>query len=269
VGLVLGALQVSARLLASANGASVYHSPWRDLVPVVEAAGGCDALIVDAPYSERTHSGHGTLERWGTSTPPAYDGGARREIDYKFWTEADVREFVEAWSPLVRGWIVSITDDGLSQTWRSEFARVGRMDFASVPFVAPGSRVRLSGDGPSCWTTHCMASRPRTREMSRWGTLPGAYVLPEGCSERMPVVGGKPTWLTRALVRDYSRPGDLVVDPCCGGGSTCVGAIREGRRAIGGDLDEKHAQLAANWISEPFAKSPAQAARQPSLWGAL
>lgn len=255
---------MTPRLLTDAHGAAVYHADWRALLGVVPR---CNTLIVDAPYSERTHNGHGTMERWGTATPPSYDGGERREINYQCWTDVDVRDFVEAWSPRVSGWMVSITDDVLAPVWRRELERVGRYAFAPLPFVAPGSRVRLAGDGPSCWTTwlvsaaskeiagpcelgaHVVVARPRTKEALKWGTLPGAYVLPKGYSEKMPVVGGKPLWLMERLVEDYSRPGDLVVDPCCGAGTTLLGAIRTGRRAVGGDALQEHADLAARRVS--------------------
>ena len=238
----------AAEKLADAGAAQVFHSDWRDLLPVAAA---CNALIVDAPYSQRTHSGHGTQERWGTSLPPTHDGGQRREINYQAWGDADVRAFVEAWTERVGGWMVSITDDVLAPVWRAEFERVGRMAFAPIPFVAPGSRVRLAGDGPSCWTVYIMVARPRTREMSRWGTLPGAYVLPPGFAERMKVVGGKPLWLMERLVEDYSRPGDLIVDPCCGVGTTLAAAVRTGRRAIGGDVMREHAEAAAQRLRQP------------------
>lgn len=45
----------------------------------------------------------------------------------------------------------------------------------------------------------------------------------------------KPVDLLRWLVRTYSEPGDLVVDPCAGSGSTGEAAIAEGRRFIGFD----------------------------------
>ena len=41
----------------------------------------------------------------------------------------------------------------------------------------------------------------------------------------------------RAIVRDYSEPGDLVCDPCAGGGTTLLAAVIEGRRAIGAERD--------------------------------
>jgi modification methylase len=42
----------------------------------------------------------------------------------------------------------------------------------------------------------------------------------------------------------YSRPGDLVLDPLCGTGTTLVEAIRAGRDAIGVELETRWAHLA-------------------------
>ena len=243
-------------LLADANGGRVYHADWRVIAGVV---GEVDALIVDAPYSEKTHAGHNDGPTTGKVGNPGYvnsstgqieQGWERRALSYAAFTTADVRSFVETWSPLTRGWFVSITDDVLAPIWQAELARVGRYVFAPLPYVAPGSRVRLTGDGPSAWTCWIIVARPKSRAYSTWGTLPGAYVLPPGCAERMSVVGGKPSWLMERLAEDYSRPGDLVCDPCCGAGTTLVGAIRTGRRAAGGDIDRAHAELAAARIRE-------------------
>jgi DNA modification methylase len=41
--------------------------------------------------------------------------------------------------------------------------------------------------------------------------------------------------LLRRIVGASSRPGDLVLDPFCGSGTTVVAAVKAGRRAIGMD----------------------------------
>ncbi len=246
-----GTIPEAATLLADKGDARVYHATWQQLAKVV---GQVDTLIVDAPYSERTHAGHDA----GTGKPDrdlmrsngeSYGAAVRRTIDYAAWGPADVADFVEAWCRRTVGWFVTITDHVLSPTWFAEFDRCGRYAFAPMPFVAPGSRVRLSGDGPSNWTTWIVVARPRTKEAAKWGTLPGAYVLPPGHSERMQVVGGKPAWLMERLVSDYSRPGDLVADPCCGAGTTLTAAVRVGRRAVGGDMKREHAEMAARAVN--------------------
>lgn len=47
----------------------------------------------------------------------------------------------------------------------------------------------------------------------------------------------KPVALLDVLIRACCPPGGLVLDPCCGSGTTLVAAIRAGRRAIGLDIN--------------------------------
>ena len=46
------------------------------------------------------------------------------------------------------------------------------------------------------------------------------------------------------LIRSFSRPGDLVLDPFSGSGSTLVAAALSGRRYMGIDLEAKYVELA-------------------------
>jgi DNA modification methylase len=48
---------------------------------------------------------------------------------------------------------------------------------------------------------------------------------------------GKPVALLRYLIELFSRPGEVVLDSCMGGGSTGIAALLEGRSFIG---IEKH-----------------------------
>ena len=55
----------------------------------------------------------------------------------------------------------------------------------------------------------------------------------------------KPIELCRYAIRTYSNPGDLILDNCCGSGSTLVAAKLEGRDYIGmdnGNCDKKNSQ---------------------------
>lgn len=239
-------------MIAAYPGVEVHHCPWERLAeiaelrssPLVDARGGIDALITDAPYSARTHAGHDRGTR--TTNEGGADGAERRELDYPPWSAADVDRFVDRWAPLVRGWFVSITDDALAPAWRAALERHDRLSFQPLPCVIRGMTVRQRGDGPSSWATYAIVARPRNAEFARWGTLPGAYVGPREACE---VVGGKPLWLLDAIVGDYTRPGDLVVDPCCGSGTTLAAALRRGRLAIGGDVDREHAEIAARRVA--------------------
>jgi site-specific DNA-methyltransferase (adenine-specific) len=218
--------------------AEIWHGDCLDPEHVAAVMGErrADLLFVDAPYSERTHSGH--------LAPFGNDGIDRKALAYAAWSSETVTAFCAAWLPVTSGWVASITDHILAPTWAEEMERSGRYVFAPLPWVEIGSRVRLTGDGPSGWTCWVVVSRPRRLPFSRWGTLPGAYIGP-GDKRRRPdrIVGGKSFPLMRDIIRDYSRPGDLVVDPCLGGGTTMVAALAEGRRFVGMERDPGRAEM--------------------------
>lgn len=266
---------MTTTLIGATAVASVYHASWRDLLDVVPT---CDAIICDPPYSEVTHKGHAegaqtanNARTWAANGDhkdkaaaryAAAGKGERRKINYDPWTPEDVSAFVGAWSPRTRGWFVAMSDHVLQPAWEAALREAGRYVFSPLAFVWPGSRVRMVADGPAQWSVWITVARPKTKEGAAWRSLPGAYVLPPGAGEggmarheAEYVVGGKPLWLMKALARDYSNRGDLVVDPTCGGGTTLVGAISEGRRAIGGDVMLEHAQMAGRRIQVPIAAS--------------
>lgn len=75
----------------------------------------------------------------------------------------------------------------------------------------------------------------------------------------------KPEGLMRSIVRVVAGPGDLVVDPFTGSGSTGVAAVRLGCRFLGWDRDERFVALASERLaaaaSAVHVGSPAQVAR--------
>ncbi|HEY6232817.1 MAG TPA: site-specific DNA-methyltransferase [Pyrinomonadaceae bacterium] len=60
----------------------------------------------------------------------------------------------------------------------------------------------------------------------------------------------KPLALMLWLLRSYSRPRNLVVDPFMGSGTTLLAAKQCGRRAIGVEREEKFCEVAARRLSD-------------------
>jgi site-specific DNA-methyltransferase (adenine-specific) len=202
------------------------HGDWREVLADVE----CDALITDPPYSERTHTGHkvGCFDAHGTCD--------RKPLEYDAWQGNDVTDFVAFFAPRTRGWFCAMTSHDLVPAWADALERLGRYVFAPLPCVHVGSRVRLSGDGPSCWSVWLVVARPSNREYQHWGTTPGAYVI-RGKVDKSPIPGGKTLRLMSGVIRDYTRPGDLVCDPCAGAGTTLLAAEMLGRNSVGAEID--------------------------------
>lgn len=237
----------------------------------------CDHVITDPPYSERTHRGHNegvsTAERMtdalrraeakaaaglpvtkrGRSGQTGSEvlrelrskaaraiskGADRRSIEYAAWNTPEIRSFAAYMASMGAGWIVAMCSHDQHRDYCAAATAQKRYAFDyPVVWYAPGSRVRMPGDGPANWAAWIAVSR--TRALSKWGALPGGYAHTTKSDQNAGDyrIGGKPVALMTDLVRDYSREGDTVCDPCGGYATTGVAALRLGRRFIGVECD--------------------------------
>jgi len=226
---------------------------WAEVLADVK----CDTVITDPPYSERTHGKqrHGRREAQWVAEQERW--ASARGIDYAHLSTDAATAFVDRWAQCA-GWLCIMNDSALAPTIQRAMAAAGRTVFAPLPVVQRGMGVRLTGDGPSSWTVWLLVARPKS--LHRWGTLPGAYVgnpfdpgeNTSTAARRSSVVGSKPLWLMKSIVRDYSRPGDLICDPCAGGGTTLLAAAIEGRRAIGAEIDPETYAKAVKRLSAGY-----------------
>lgn len=253
--------EVNRALMPGADNGVIRLGRWQDALADVESV---DALISDPPYSERTHAkqrhGRRDGDEWVASKRQwaSSDG-----LSYAHLSSSDVKEFVELWSPRTRGWFCVFSDSELYPVWRDMLRAAHRYVFAPLPCVQRGMNVRLAGDGPSNWTTWLVVARPIG--FMKWGTLPGGYIgnpfdlgestSSRGAGGRGRVVGAKPLWMMRAIIRDYTRTGDVIVDPCAGGGTTLLAALTEGRRAVGAECLPEHYEIARKRLARGFTPS--------------
>jgi hypothetical protein len=179
----------------------------------------------------------------------------RRSIEYAAWSPDDARGFIRWAHDRTRGWMVVMCDHVLWPHYIDEMEECGRYAFAPVVWYCSGSRVRMSGDGPACWVTWFAVSRPRNPEFMRWGALPGGYTNAQDHGRTggdKAHIGGKPLDLMRAIVRDYSRPGDTVCDPCAGWGTTLRAAQETGRLWLGSEMDPHAHSVATKRLAQPY-----------------
>jgi site-specific DNA-methyltransferase (adenine-specific) len=207
----------------------------------------CDAVITDPPYSQRVEDGFrsgSTMKDLQNKPGMGYD-----PID-----EHDAQEIVTALGALCAGWLVVCCDHETFRCHAAAASASGRYSFPPVVIVKSGAAPRMSCDGPASHCEYLSVSRPRTKRFLTWGSLPGWYKMETVRHGHgyVGVSGAKSLALMRALVRDYTRPGDLIVDPFAGSGTTLLAARLEGRCAIGAEIDPKTYALAVKRLSCPY-----------------
>lgn len=77
------------------------------------------------------------------------------------------------------------------------------------------------------------------------------YLNPKA-RERVGYPTQKPVLLLQRIIQLASDPGDLVLDPCCGSGTTLVAAALLGRRSLGIDRSRPALALARRRLAQPM-----------------
>lgn len=216
---------------------------WQDVLADVEV----DALICDPPYLSACADVEGGRP-WATTDrkqrphqKPPTPRQSGPVMNYQPAT-ADSLVALCQWSKRVRGWCVFFNDFDGAALIRSTLLAMNAVVAEPIAWVKPAALTPTRGSCilPQKGTEFIVVARHVS--MKEWGRhLPGHYAGPASTRPQdIGFTGGKPLALMRALVRDYSRPGDLVCDPFCGSGTTALACMTEGRRFVGSEVDPKH-----------------------------
>lgn len=229
---------------------------WRDVLANVSEV---DAVISDPPYSPRVHDGF----RSGSDYIPTSgrsDGWTNGDIalgglPYEPLTPTMAAAVVERFADSA-SWMVFFGDHITNGWWADAMDAAGWYVFAPVIWHRTGGSPRFQGDGPSNEHEYIAIGRPK--RSTKCGSLPGSYVGPnqKGNQHDTVLKGQKPLWLMRAVVGDYTLPGQTVVDPFSGSGSTLIAAAELGCTAIGAELDPDTYAKAQKRIAKGYTPLP-------------
>ena len=243
------------------DGITIYNGDCRDVIPHL---GQVDHVITDPPYSEVTHE------------------GARTSIDKKLVDFASVtaEELRDIFSSIAQTrWVVAFMD------WRhvAAFEANPPKGLAFIRFGIwhkPNGAPQFTGDRPGTgW--EAIAIMHRDGQKLRWnGGGHHAVYSYNKVNGQHPTA--KPERLVGQLVEQFTEPGEMVLDPFMGSGTTLVAAKMLGRRAIGIEREERYCAVAkarlaqgslftaGTSIAAPQSMSlpgmePAKSAREPGL----
>jgi site-specific DNA-methyltransferase (adenine-specific) len=262
------------------GGITIYHGNCRDFLPQLEPV---DHILTDPPYardvyarlrhphpSAKVHKGQ---PRHSPVSDPRvgallgirndqYSSTSIEKLAAGFIGEVD--ELIEPCSVefarLTRRWAVVFSDAESTHRWRSTLEVVGMRYVRTGAWVKPDAMPQFSGDRPSVGFEPCTIVH--AQGAMRWNGGGRAalwtYNTVKGKEARPDHPCPKPLALMRELVSLFSDPGEMILDPFMGSGTTLRAAKDLGRRAVGIEIEERYCEIAAKRLSqEVFDMEPA------------
>jgi site-specific DNA-methyltransferase (adenine-specific) len=210
------------------GGITIYHGDCRDVLQDLYA----DVLITDPPYGLNL----------GVANDPR--GGAHGLGRAGFASYEDTPENFHAI-------VVPALTGALSRVRRGLVFASGTGVRALPPYQALGGIFLPAGVGRNCWGFQQFSF------CAFYGVAPDLHkgARPTGFSSWETVqMNGHPTpkpygWMMWAVTL-ASRPGEMILDPFCGSGTTLAAAKQCGRRAIGIELEERYCELAVRRVRQ-------------------
>lgn len=218
-----------------------WQDPKRGLVALPD--GYADHAMFDPPYSEYVHK-----RKWTGGNKKS--GPKESKVTFDPLTLKELREVAAEVVRVTRGWALVFCADDDIHAWREAFARAKALRWVTCIWTKPNGTPQFRGEGPSQPCEHivtawCGEGRPRWNGGGRMGHY-DVTIEPSGQRRHETQ---KPLRLMTSLVLDFSRPGDLILDPYAGAGTLGMAARRCGRKFVLWEEDRKHAAAAKRWIA--------------------
>lgn len=220
------------------DACTIYHADCREVLPHLKAES-VDLVLTDPPY------GVGLKTKTSDYRHSKYfDNGKSLAASTLYKDDAATIEqlIAEAMPQILRVGVRAVVFCGARMMWRYPEPR------------AVGAVFTPNGAGTSPWGFQCShpilfyGSDPYLQDGK--GSRPNGFRTEQPNLERLDHPCPKPLpWMTWAVNR-ASRPGETVLDPFMGSGTTLLAAKNLGRKAIGIEIEERYCEIAAKRLAQ-------------------
>jgi site-specific DNA-methyltransferase (adenine-specific) len=231
------------------KGVQLYLADCRDVLPHLARV---DHVITDPPYSEHVHGKQRRMLRGAGRG--LTKSGKRAEVGFAplgfdALDEETRRKVAAEVARLCKRWCLVFSDAESVNLWRDALRFNGMRHIREGAWVKLAGQPQLSGDRPAVGFEAIEISHSRAR--TRWnnGGHPAVWSHPiatdrNGTGERVHTAQ-KPLPLMLELVRDFTNPGETILDAFAGSCTTGVACMRLGRSFVGIERVERYAEVAA------------------------
>lgn len=216
-----------------------------DCLEVIPELPFVDHVLSDPPYEASLHAAKGRASRMIRTD-------RTRELQpLDFGPIDDIRHaYIAACEGLVGGWFINFCTVEGTAKWADAINPSSMKYKRACIWVKPDSTPQLNGQGPA-QGAECFVCAWAGTSYSKWngGGKRGIYIHACNPSDRHGEhKTEKPVSLMLELVQDFTRRGQLVLDPFMGSGTTGIACVRLGRRFIGIEKDPKYFAIAVERV---------------------
>lgn len=237
---------MSERVEQLAEGVTLYLGDCRDILPTLEPV---DLFLCDPPYEKEAH-------KIGRRTNASINGGADADLDFAAINEETRALLAEQAVRLSRGWAMFFCQAESVGIWRDAIEAAKGKYKRPMIWVKPDSSPQFNGQMPaigyeSIPLAWCGTGHPRWNGGGRRGVFSHLTNAPDRQGEHKTE---KPVSLMRELVSLFSQPGEIVLDPCMGSGTTGIAAVKTGRKFVGIEFDLRWFDLSCRRIEDALSR---------------
>lgn len=231
------------------SGVTIYHGDCLEILPLL---GAVDHVITDPPYEDDAHTKARRVQRGAErGTAKARSEMRVETLPFPPITDADRITVAGLIGRLAKRWALVFCQAEAAHKWEWALLYAGMNRRRWCVWVKPDGQPQFSGDRPGVGYETIVACHAPGR--SRWnggGSL-GVFNIAKGEGRGpAPHPTTKPEQLMCELTHLFTDPGDTILDPFIGSGTTLVAAKRLGRTAIGIELEERYCEIAARRLQQ-------------------
>lgn len=228
---------------------TLYHGRAEDVLP---SLAGWDHFIADPPYSERVHGAARSRVMRANDRGGRYGADLRRNVDLGFdHLTPELRSFLAEQAARTARWVLVFSDTEGAHLWAEALEDKGLDYVRGGAWIKRGSTPQFSGDRPATGFEAITIAHPKGRKRWNGGGSHAVWDVPivlnrarADKSERVHPTQ-KPLRLMEQLVEQFTDPGEIILDPTAGSGTTGLAAKRLSRRAVLVEQNERHCEAAA------------------------
>jgi DNA modification methylase len=222
---------------------TIFHGSCLDIMPRLSEV---DSVITDPPFEAEAH----TLQRRVQSEKDAAASHGRKvrsePLPFAAISEETRLQAGRLIAALSRRWVLTFCQIEAAPAWREAFERADMVYRRTCLWIKPDGMPQYSGDRPGMGYETFVAMHQKGRSKWNGGGRHGVFTFNKGeggGANEHPTT--KPLKLMKDLVALFTDPGETILDPFMGSGTTLRAAKDLGRKAIGIEMEEKYCEIAA------------------------